>query len=688
MAKTPYPDGFTLIEVLIVLFILGLLVAMIVPAMGILDERERERITQEQMDIVRRAVLGSDDRFDDQGQPIIGGYVGDMRAWPDLWEARAEIRPNFGGAGWETPSALSPGLGQGPGYLMDTGSVYYRPSGRFEKKAWKWHRPYRKLFSDTTNNHDHIGGLETENEGQPRGLWTRYPEDLPVDLDGHPAPGEVLGDAWKGPYIAAPVDRVTDDAGHWAESDAAYVVIEPAWHTAGGHANHETWEDGDYNPSGELGEHFDEKESFRLLQADGRLADGWGRALRFFITGDAGHPGSTIFWIISEGPDGEGAYPNKGTCGGHAWTVDPLDTMGQAYDEITGRGYDENEAGNRDNLVMKLYSRDWEAVFAAQDQDKTAQTGRILDRLRAGLVGEIPAGCNTGLSGDICRWPHLFRWEDNGTPADPADDRWDDRNAANVAYTKGQPRGLWTRTPNTADTGDDLPASVWGIGWRHAYVTTPDGTGGEQVLNDAWDREILFFYDAAHEALLILSRGPDGKFAFGTVNADGTEPAEVTEAVDTTAYVSTAAVNTDNIYRVVAASDRRPGFFRIDRLIVLNAVAGRTKCRFFRDDGSPVTGVDLLTAVSLTDEDLDMSADDWAEGDGTPASPAFSYDDTTIQKAATGARYLVCWNDTDGDNIIDTGEGHYPIIFNVTAAAGSGQYETVTVNTTDFRPAP
>ena len=100
----PRNGGFTLLEVLIVLFILGLLAAMVLPAMGVLDDRARRRITQERMDLIRRAILGPEDRFDAQGRPVIGGYVGDMRAWPDLWEARAEIKPHFGGTGWENPS--------------------------------------------------------------------------------------------------------------------------------------------------------------------------------------------------------------------------------------------------------------------------------------------------------------------------------------------------------------------------------------------------------------------------------------------------------------------------------------------------------------------------------------------------------------------------------------------------------
>lgn len=416
------------------------------------------------------------------------------------------------------------------------------------------------------------------------------------------------------------------------------------------------------------------------MQTDGRLADGWDRAFRFFITGDASFPGGTIFWIVSEGPDGQGTYPSKGTCSGHAWTLDPLDTMGLAYDETDPK--------NLDNIVMKLYSRDWEAVFAAGNQDKTRETHRIMDRLRASLAGQGPLGYNTGFSGDMCRWPRLFRWEDNGTPADPDDDYWDDLDGSDDPYTKGQPRGLWTSSPNEDDAGDDLLSSSWGIGWRHAYAAAPHGTGEQEVLRDAWGREILFFHDAANDSLLLLSRGPDGRFDFGTVSADGTEPLDYTEALDISGYDPSAPDNVDNIYRVLKAEDRLPGYFRIDRLVVLNADQFVTKCRFFRDDSAPVAGVDILTADVLTDEDGDLNPDDWAAGDAAPGTPAFNYDDTTFLTAAAGARYLVCWNDADGNDDIDSGEVYHAVIFNVTAAPGSGQYDTVVVNTADFRVMP
>jgi hypothetical protein len=119
-----------------------------------------------------------------------------------------------------------------------------------------------------------------------------------------------------------------------------------------------------------------------------------------------------------------------------------------------------------------------------------------------------------------------------------------------------------------------------------------------------------------------------------------------------------------------------------------DATHGTTKACFYRVDGTPVAGIDLLTPAVLTDEDGDLVLDDWAQGDGTAANPAFNYDDTTAQAAISGARYLVFWNDANGSDTIDSGENYAVRIYNVTAAAGSGQYETVTVDTADFQPLP
>lgn len=677
--------GFTLLEVLIVLFILGMIALMAWPALGILDDRAREELTCEKMEVIRRAIVGDTDRFDADGRRIIGGYVGDMEKWPDLWEAKADVVPS----GCDSNCTC-----EDPAW--DPFSFGFRPAGRFVEKRWKWCRPFRKVCDDgfeykepggagyvddkgtpdsaddvyhigdyTSPGYcdDHIGGLETENEGQPRALWTDDPkEDVTLSEPENP-------DKWKGPYLAPPMDECLKDGLHWAETCTEYMSLEPVdgWVWVGGPPVCErvrTSEDGDY-PA----EHYDEKESFRLLQTDGRLADGWGRALRFFITADQDRPGSTIFWIISEGPDKEGTYPTKGTFGG-GWSSDPDDIMGKAYDE--------DDEYNKDNIVMKMYSHEWEAIFEEINEKKKMETEDFFLRIKRVILGLSPGGMNDGFTGGVCRWPKLFRWGDNGTPDDPTDDYWDDEDDPPPdpnPYTKGQVRELWTRTPNSdpvAGASDDVDEPTWahaGIGWRGEYLQTPWGINGNQFIRDAWDREVLFFKDDTNDAIMILSRGVDGKFDFFDTDSlpegapDGTndylEPASFTEAIDVVTYDPNDAggYNADNIVLIVRKSEWYPGFFTLNKFTVLNATSGITKACLFYDEGS--------TDIRVAGADGNFAGGVWDVGSDPPPPCAFTYTDITVDKIKTGASYLVFWDDADGNDTIDVGENQYTAIYNI-----------------------
>ena len=670
------------------------------PALGILDDRERESLTREKMEVIRRAIVGDPDRFDADGRRIIGGYVGDMEKWPDLWEAKAEVIPKDceSNCTCEDPTWAPFEFG-------------FRPAGKFVEKRWKWCPPFRKVkdggfeykepdgagycddkgtsadlsddvwhigdYSNPNYCDDHIGGLETENEGQPRGLWTDDPkEDVnPTEMEDP--------NKWKGPYMAPPMDECLKDGLHWAETCDEYINLEPidgwAWVPNPSPPPDEicervrTWEDGDY-PA----EHYDEKESFRLLQTDGRLADGWGRALRFFITADQDRPGSTIFWIISEGPDKEGTYPTKGTFG-TTWTNNADDIMSKAYDET--------DEYNEDNIVMKIYSHEWEAIFEEINEKKKTETEDLFLRIKKAILGSSPGGMNDGFTGDVCRWPKLFRWEGSF---------WDDEDGIPDSYTKGQLRELWTRTPNSGDPADDVNEPAWahaGIGWRGEYLQTPWGINGEQYIRDGWDREVLFFKDDTNDAIMILSRGMDGKFDFGSTNAEKTEPVNFTEAIDivVTPYNPNDAggYNADNIVLIVRKSDWYPGFFTLNKFTVLNATSGVTKACLFYDEG----GTDIKVAGtdgSMIDADGDLAVDDWEVGSDPPPPCAFNYTDSTASKIKTGARYLVFWNDTIVVNgKIDANENQYTAIYNIITNNSMEPRDDIILDTTvDFTAAP
>lgn len=670
--------GFTLLELMVVLTIMILLAAMVYPAAGMLNDRQRVRITEERMREIRRAMVGDPDRFDGSGLRIIGGYVGDMGVWPDLYEAAPEVKKSVLGV----PPPFDPADANNPTVY------YYRPSGSFIGHRWRWNLPHRKLTDDTFNNSDHIGGLETENEGQPLGLWTDNPRG---------DSSEILDPAlWKGPYLVPPKDTRPEDDLHLAVRNSEYDALDPAYDI---HLGDDTWEDGDYSPTNSSpGEYHDDKEKFRLMQTDDRLEDGWNRALRFFITADPDHPGGTIFWIVSEGPDQEATYPTKGSCVAGSWAVDVTDTMGMRYDP--------NAPYNQDNIVMKIYSHEWQAIIDAVNLRKRQQTEALFTAIRRALVGEsseVSGGFNTGYTGGLCRWPSLFRWEDNGTPVNLADDHWDDRDGdvPPKAYTKGQPRGLWTDTPNSAEVADNLtrpsPASP-GIGWSGPYLASPLHSGARDKLVDGWGREILFFMDVAHDSLLVLSRGPDGRFDFGDTDTlptgapDGSpdylEPGRPTEAVDNTTYNPNDpnGFNADNLVMVIKAEVWKPAWFILDRLVVENATAGLTKAMFvYGYDGA--TG-QLERTVYTAGIDGTLLDGTWTMGDTAP-NQAFVHDALTNPPACAGTRVLVVWNDADDDNQVDSQESWKTLPYNLFTHNGLEPRSLFTIDTLmHFTPAP
>ena len=708
--------GFTLLEVMIVLTILGLIAAMFYPAAGLLNDRERRKITEKKMEEIRRAIVGDPDRFDEHGKRIIGGYVGDMGAWPGLYESMPEVRQHVMG----TPPVFDTGLSTNLDYYL------YRPVGHFIDKVWHWgyhvddpyrnvNKLYRELNDDITYNNDHIGGLETENEGQPVGLWT----DDPIgDGDELLSEESCAGVSWQGPYLIYPKDNKPQDAEHYATTEDEYEELDPVYIGALGA---EEWEDGDYSPSdGDPGEHADDKEEFRLRQTKGRLADGWDHALRFFITQDPERAGGTIFWIISEGPDGEGTYPAKGTVSGTAWTVDANDTMGSGVD---GYGYDPDDEYNQDNIVMKIHSYEWEEYFSRINQQKQEETEKLFLTIRRALVGDTTSGengFNSGYTGAMCRWPLLFQWEDNDTPDDASDDYWDDEDATPDSYTKGQPRGLWTDKPNSSDAADNLnevSLATPSIGWSGSYIVPPFGNLENEVLRDGWGREVLFFMDdgadgiirTSDDILMVLSRGPDGSFNFLDSDTlpegsapDGDDdycaPSSFTEEVDVTTYDPNAVYtdddsvdhyyNLDNIVMFVNPTDWQPGWLQLEQFTVLNATAGITKAMFVFgwDSSSSVPLSTVLTAATLTDEDGDSASDDWLQD--ASGTPAFDFSDSSTYSAITGTRALVFWNDTNGNDAVDSTEMYQVIHYNILGDSGLEPRSNLEVDTTNFTAAP
>ncbi len=147
--------GFTLLEVIIIVGVLGILASMMAPFAGYMDKSRRIKMTAGKIKSLAGAIAGPPDAYDGQGARVVGGYAGDMGGLPKLYKSV-----------WDN-----------------------------DKKTWLWVEGEPEVVN---------GG------GQPRGLWLKGPS---------PGAGGLAGDApdytdWKGPYLSYPADPYPDDTRH------------------------------------------------------------------------------------------------------------------------------------------------------------------------------------------------------------------------------------------------------------------------------------------------------------------------------------------------------------------------------------------------------------------------------------------------------------------------------------------
>jgi hypothetical protein len=91
----------------------------------------------------------------------------------------------------------------------------------------------------------------------------------------------------------------------------------------------------------------------------------------------------------------------------------------------------------------------------------------------------------------------------------------------------------------------------------------------------------------------------------------------------------------------------------------------------------------------MIDADGDLAVDDWEVGSDPLPPCAFNYTDITANKIKTGARYLVFWDDADGNNTIDVGENQYTAIYNIITNNSMEPRDDITLDATvDFSAVP
>ena len=375
-------QGFTFLEIVVVITIMGFLVSMTIPAVGHISKVQKIKSTEKKLKEIKAAIIGKQDVFDENGLSVVKGYVGDMGELPKLYKSE-----------------------------LDT------TTGR-----WKWTAKY---INDGT--------------GQPIGIWRNLLEENILNTED-----KQLWNSWKGPYISYPKAMYSD----------AVKNLDPE----------------------------KDKELYEKKYTDGKLIDGWGRALYFIkeyekyeSDGVTGDESTATLLIISEGPDGEITLP----------------TGTKKYSDVAEKDI------NKDNIVVKITPNEW---YKAYNEGKEQETKELLEEIRDALIGSFKATDETGKKriggyiGDIGAWP--------------------------VLYEHNESKKEWIELPdNTKDSGQ--PLALWRnilkgerekLLWKGPYIQAP----WDKQLRDAWGNKLKFKINNegtdTEKTMTITSPGIDGKF--------------------------------------------------------------------------------------------------------------------------------------------------------------------------------
>lgn len=160
--------GFSLIELLIVIIVIGILATMAMQSMDVVVEDVRRVKTEREMEMLARAITG-DPGVTQGSRRSDFGYVGDNGAFPPNLQALYQNTPGFGT--WNGPY-LPPAFAQdSTGFKMDEWGTYYSYTGGVTISSTGGGATITKKIADATSDYlvNSFSGVVADGAGSAPG---------------------------------------------------------------------------------------------------------------------------------------------------------------------------------------------------------------------------------------------------------------------------------------------------------------------------------------------------------------------------------------------------------------------------------------------------------------------------------------------------------------------------------------
>ncbi|AFS78283.1 pili subunit domain-containing protein [Gottschalkia acidurici 9a] len=535
---TSNQKGFTLLEMILVILIMGFLVSMVSPVVGYMTDVKRANLTKEELRNIKISIIGAEKIYDENGFIIVGGYVGDMGSLPKLYRSEWNESDNR----WEWKYTL--GIGAYEEINDGTG----QPIGLYESKIGnddlgeKWKGPYttypKDAYPNDGDNLDSVNDKELferkNNEGKYSDAWGNtllFYKEYEDPLDETTATLWIISRGKDQKVIIPTTLGESYDENAEENIDNIAVKIMPnewyrSYHIGKEKKTKEKLEEireriiGSFDNSDEdgrklirgyIGDTDEWPKLYRIDESGKWDTDINGEKLEIDYLNEWGQP-IALWENIGNNPNWKGPYmeyPWQGYLE-DSWG-NPLKftlkvTLESEIMTITSAGYD-GEFDTEDDLLININKDEWKVKdISINDEKKVKATKNILKEIEVAMLGSRDVKDASGRRivggylGDMGEMPKLYKIDDTT-------EKWIiDKNTSEkteIDYSKnewGQPINLWT--------DNDISPVSEGFEWKGPYLTNRY----DEVIKDAWGKPIKFELDTTKGKMTITSSGVDRVF--------------------------------------------------------------------------------------------------------------------------------------------------------------------------------